>query len=519
MTNARSVPVIDLFAGPGGLGEGFSSLIAPEGTRRFTLRVSIEKEPTAHMTLSLRALFRSFPPGKVPDCYYDYIQGKISRDDLFSHPSIPDGSRAAALEARCAELGKTSHEEIDTLISDAIGNADEWVLIGGPPCQAYSIAGRSRRSKEKISDFENDEKHFLYREYLRILRRFSPSVFVMENVKGILTSQHGGSPIFDQILADLHSPGGDYKYEIRSFVVPSGNRDIVPNDFVIAAEKFGVPQSRHRVILFGIRSDLAATRSLRDNPGRFVLTPSSSKVTVADALSSLPPLRSRVSREKDSHETWLEALETATDGFKWRRELDREAYEMAFHKACSRATQHTSYGGSFLPGASPISPTLPAGLRTWYADPRLGGVLQHETRRHMRSDLHRYMFAACHAALKGTSPKLIDFPPRFLPEHGNVDADHVPFDDRFRVQIPGAPSTTVVSHIAKDGHYYIHYDPSQCRSLTVREVARLQTFPDNYFFEGTRTEQYTQIGNAVPPWLARQIAEVVYRFIEDSRRR
>ena len=129
----------------------------------------------------------------------------------------------------------------------------------------------------------------------------------------------------------------------------------------------------------------------------------------------------------------------------------------------------------------------------------------------MPSDLRRYAFAASFASVSGKSPKLADFPNSLLPEHANVEEGRAGkmFSDRFRVQLPNRPSTTVTSHISKDGHYFIHYDPRQCRSLTVREAARLQTFPDNYYFEGPRTSQYHQVGNAVPPFLARQIAEVI----------
>jgi DNA (cytosine-5)-methyltransferase 1 len=519
MTRQKPVPVIDLFAGPGGLGEGFSSLTDENGDRRFALRVSVEKDAVAHRTLSLRALFRSFPKGKAPDCYYDYVKGKISRDELFSHPSVTDEARAAAAEAKHAELGKTPHAEIDAWISTALNGSDQWVLIGGPPCQAYSIAGRSRRTREATADFEKDEKHFLYKEYLRIIRRFSPSVFVMENVKGILSSKHGGSPIFERILSDLSSPGGDFKYKIRSFTVPIAEGDPEPNDFIIEAERFGAPQRRHRVILFGIRSDLAdKVDALDEDRSRFILKPAQAPVGVAAALSGLPPLRSRLSREKDSQKRWLSALKASKESLRMWRGDARPTIAADMAAAALGAKAHMSFGGRFDPRVVVTDPAMPTRLRSWFHDPRLNGVIQHEARSHMRSDLHRYLFAACFARAFKTSPTLKLFPPRLLPDHLNVDDEDVPFSDRFRVQMAGDPSSTVVAHIAKDGHYYIHPDPTQCRSLTVREAARLQTFPDNYFFEGNRTEQYTQIGNAVPPWLAKQIAEVVGAFLTEARR-
>ena len=150
-------------------------------------------------------------------------------------------------------------------------------------------------------------------------------------------------------------------------------------------------------------------------------------------------------------------------------------------------------------------------------DERLKGVCNHTTRSHIVEDLHRYLFASCFARTKGNSPVLKFFPDALLPKHKNAKMaskqDSGIFADRFRVQLEDRPSKTITSHISKDGHYYIHYDPLQCRSLTVREAARLQTFPDNYFFCGPRTAQYIQVGNAVPPLLSQQIAEKVYKIL------
>jgi DNA (cytosine-5)-methyltransferase 1 len=520
MTQQGPIPVIDLFAGPGGLGEGFTSLVDGNGQRRFAVKVAIEKDPVAHRTLSLRAFFRQFKPGAVPECYYDYVRGRITREELFAHPDAVEAAKQATSEAQCAEMGKSPQEteKIDKWIKDALGGASEWALIGGPPCQAYSLAGRARMRLKDTAAFESDKRHFLYTEYLRIIRKFGPTVFVMENVKGMLTSQHGGSPIFDRILSDLTSPGNGLHYQIRSIVVDK--EDLEPKDFVIEAEKFGVPQRRHRVILFGIRSDIATDSSdLGRKRSRFLLTPVEEQITVKKALSGLPPLRSRLSKEPDSHGAWLAVLKKAPISLKGWKTITRMKIEFAMESAVGRAASYMSVGQPFDPQRIALDPTLPQEFQTWIHDPKLGGVLQHQTRSHMRSDLHRYMFASCFAMANDYSPKLNIFPPKLRPAHENIDDESIPFTDRFRVQLANEPSTTVVSHISKDGHYYIHHDPAQCRSLTVREAARLQTFPDNYFFEGNKTQQYHQIGNAVPPYLARKIAEVVNDFIRSSRRK
>jgi DNA (cytosine-5)-methyltransferase 1 len=306
-------------------------------------------------------------------------------------------------------------------------------------------------------------------------------------------------------MSDLSSPGDGAKYELRSFVVESvAGKNLSPKDFIIKAENYGIPQARHRVILLGVRKGVP-THGIKTLSR--MISPS-----VEQTIKGLPEIRSRISRQPDSFEQWLGYLkETITNIKSWDDPLRNDVLN-TMQQNISRASLHTSSGSKFIM-RTPNFSDMPTHLHQWLKDDKLGGVIQHVSRGHMPSDLQRYLFAASYAQHACTSPKVRQFPSRLLPKHRNIHDDTVPFEDRFRVQLKGSPSTTVVSHISKDGHYYIHYDPSQCRSLTVREAARLQTFPDNYFFEGNRTQQYVQVGNAVPPLLAKQLAEIVAELL------
>lgn len=497
------IPIIDLFAGPGGLGEGFSSLRDYKREPVFEIALSIEKDPIAHRTLTLRAVFRHLRGTKHIQHYYSYIRNEIDEPTFRKIPAVAEAFANAEREARCLELGKADEASIDAEIRAALGGRDTWVLIGGPPCQAYSLAGRARRANDKT--FKDDVKHFLYREYLRIIRVHRPTIFVMENVKGLLSSQHSGSPMFERILSDLCTPSPSIEYEIRSFVKKGNSDTLDPSDFVIQAEMHGIPQSRHRVILLGIRKDAGASRH--------DLLPVSKPVSVKQAIDDLPKIRSKLSRG-DSTDAWRKAVlagPSYVDG--WGAPTERALVDLM--RTSARAATWNSVGKPFAqkPGRKPKL-AKQTELQRWVHDRSLNGFCQHEARAHMDSDLARYLFAACFAQSLRYSPRLDIFPPKLLPKHSNITKERgtteaIPFKDRFRVQCARDPATTIVSHIAKDGHYYIHYDPTQCRSLTVREAARLQTFPDNYFFAGTRTEQYTQVGNAVPPLLAYKLAKIV----------
>jgi DNA (cytosine-5)-methyltransferase 1 len=495
------IPVIDLFAGPGGLNEGFSRLGEDEGRPAFTTVGSFEMETSACSTLRLRGAYRHLKrrPQGVPSDYYKFIRGQISWDDFSAVPEIDEALRESDSHIYQIELG-VDRDSADALIrarlaaSGVTDEASPWVLIGGPPCQAYSLAGRSRRAND--AEFVNDKKHFLYREYLHIIETFAPPVFVMENVKGLLSSTHSGTGMFERIKNDLMSPGNGLEYDIFSLKSDLAATELQPADFVLHAEDYGVPQKRHRVILVGVRRgffhESARVKTLEAHP----------TVSVREALRGLPALRSGISPARD--DGWVEWSQI-------RAEI--ESSQVSDHEFTSSEAE-LDRGGPFIRTHQSDPSTR---FEYWVTDAAIAGVVQHESRSHMVKDLKRYWFAANQARHTGVSPRLGDFPIELQPNHRNASSASRPFEDRFRVQVMDKPSTTVVSHISKDGHYYIHPDPSQMRSLTVREAARLQSFPDNYFFMGNRTQQYHQVGNAVPPLLAHQIAEAVFTLFEERK--
>lgn len=506
----KAVNVVDLFAGPGGLGEGFSS--CNQG-KTFKILISAEMEPSAHQTLKLRSFYRLLKNkgNSSLQSYYQFCNGES--DTPYDSGNLSEWKEAEN-EARCLTLGSVDgNRELDMILNQAKLNTKHWVLIGGPPCQAYSLVGRARNRGKIDYRPDEDHRHYLYREYLRIINQYQPSIFVMENVKGILSSTVNGQNIFKNILLDLSKPEQinnkkiGYGYKIYSLVSPTFVEcemdldKINVNDFIIRSEEYGIPQARHRVILLGIRDDIKVVPN--------TLIPSKIS-TVENVIGLLPALRSRISKESDSNENWAQIIkQNLYDLYnEVSKRNDLQDLASTLHKANNKLLEDLSTGGLRL-NFNKKNQLSSQSIHDWYHDNELKVWLNHEARGHMRSDLKRYLYTAAYGEAYGRSPKgHKEFELEGLrPNHANWETGK--FADRFRVQIKNKPSTTITSHISKDGHYFIHPDLKQCRSLTVREAARLQTFPDNYFFQGNRTQQYHQVGNAVPPLLAYKIAVII----------
>jgi DNA (cytosine-5)-methyltransferase 1 len=252
-------------------------------------------------------------------------------------------------------------------------------------------------------------------------------------------------------------------------------------------------------------------------------------VSLESVIGKLPPVRSGINRSfhkyheievykngspkrlyknlNDSDAKWVQLISKQINKLKKWGEIPLNGLSKG------PANYSNGKGDEYLECFSSIENDHP--LESWYLDPELNGVPNHESRSHLTQDLMRYMFAGLYVEKYGTFPRLQDYAKHhtdLIPDHANVESGK--FIDRFRVQMANKPATTVTSHISKDGHYFIHYDARQCRSLTVREAARIQTFPDNYLFRGSRTQQFHQVGNAVPPYLAYQIASIVYDVLK-----
>lgn len=403
---------LDLFAGASALSEGF---------RRagFTPIAHIEKDRDACFTIKTRTAYHYLKEHDSLKNYFKYISGKISRDSLYSR--IPDHVIGSVINA---EISKDSIDSLCFKVRSRLRAAGEKkvdLIIGGPPCQPYSLLGRHRESMIR------DERNFLYVPYGKFLKKFKPRAFIFENVPGLLSAKKGLH--FENIKKYFDKIG----YAIHAKILDSSD--------------FGVIQKRRRVIIVGWRKNCDLGFPATDiEPKRW---------TVSDILSDLPQLKPGESRPLAKY------IKPANTYLK-------------------------KYG-------------IRNGRRF---------VTQNVTRPHNSNDLSIYRLAIEKWNVGQVRLRYPDIPVD-LQTHKNILA----FTDRYKVVDGTGLSHTLVAHIAKDGHYYIHPDINQCRSISVREAARIQSFPDDFFFEGSRTAAFTQIGNAVPPLMAEAIATQIHTLL------
>ena len=403
---------IDLFAGAGGLSEGF----VREG---YNPIAHVEMEKDACDTLRTRAAFHYLRKKKKLHLYYSYLKKEFSRECLYDH--LPEELLGSVINA---EISNNTIEKIFDSIDESLGSRKVDVILGGPPCQAYSLVGRSRDP----NGMRGDKRNFLFRYYGQFLHRYKPKMFVFENVLGLLSA--GNKKYLNEMLGLFADLG--YSADVN----------------VLDSSDFGVLQTRRRVIIVGRKG----------------------KTTFK--LSSL---------EKCKH-NWQVKRDLLSDlpSLKPGQELQTAFYTKA-SSACLQGT----------------------GIRNG-----IDFTTQHICRPHNERDLEIYSIAIDKWLNERKRLKYTDLPKR-LQTHKNTGS----FLDRFKVVDPYGSSHTVVAHISKDGHYYIFPDLKQVRSISVREAARIQSFPDDFYFEGGRTPAFKQIGNAVPPRMAQALAVAVKEYL------
>ena len=379
-------------------------------------------------TLKTRSAFHYLQNHGQLSIYEDYLKNKKEgTDGSILWAQVPSEVTDAAI---CATIGEDTINGIFEKVDSLKGDKTVDIIIGGPPCQAYSVAGRARMGKA----VEEDPRNELYKYYVQFLERYQPKMFVFENVLGIITAKRG------EPFADLKKLVDELGYDMDAKVQ--------------IASEHGVLQNRQRVIIVGWK------RNTSDKFGYPELAKESMPYTVMNDLFSDLPIRK------------------AGEG-----------------KLCE-----------------PISYTRPLSEMEYLDKSGIRGVLDFTTQHLARptNDNDREIYKIAVEMWKDGKRRLnyAQLPSR-LQKHKNKET----FLNRFSVVDPDGCCHTVVAHIAMDGHYYIYPTPNptmdNVRSITVREAARLQSFPDDYFFEGSRTSALMQIGNAVPVILAQKIAEAI----------
>lgn len=399
---------IDLFAGAGGLSEGFHRA-------GFKFFAHVEMDKSACLTLKTRQAYYYLKRNNRIEIYKEYIKGNISREEFYTY--IPNRIFKRVINA---EINADTISGVFDLIDENRRNRDVDLIIGGPPCQAYSLIGRSRDP----NGMKKDKRNYLYKEYIKFLIRYNPKVFVFENVLGLLSAQRGN--IFKNMKREFKSAGYNIDYR------------------VLNSKYFGVLENRKRIILIGWRNDIDFRYP--DFEQKKI------EFNIRNLFEDLPYIKAGQYSDKYK-------LESSN---------------------CLKKTHIR---------------------RKWDT------LTQHESRPHNERDLTIYREYIRVWNQIGVKMKYNQLPNELI-THKNKES----FLDRFNIVPYDDICHTVVAHISKDGHYYIHPDINQNRSISIREAARIQSFPDDFYFEDSRTAAFKQIGNAVPPLLA----EVIAKKIRDS---
>ena len=384
----KKMNFIDLFAGAGGLSEGFIQA-------GFEPIAHVEIEKSACNTLKTRAAYHYLKSNKKYKIYISYLKGEITREELYK--SVPNEVLESVINA---PIGDENNKEIQNQIDKCLGTQKVDLIIGGPPCQAYSLVGRSR-SKTKM---EGDPRNYLFIQYAEYLEKYKPKMFVFENVLGLKSAK-----------------GGHYLKEMEKIFNKKGYQIKL---HTLEAKNFGVLQNRKRIVILGWQ------KNRKVNIPNLEEIATESNYLVKDLLNDLPVIKAGEGADK-----FLKYKTKTTDYLK----------------------SHALRNGIDI-------------------------LTQHVARPHREQDKEIYKIAVQKWEKKQERLNYNDLPEK-LKTHNNRTS----FFDRFKVVAADLPySQTVVAHIAKDGHYYIHPDIKQNRSLSVREAARLQSFPDDYYFEGEK---------------------------------